>query len=186
MGDDRVRKPSQETRRQNQETHGRIQRAGMSLIRCAIQVGNILGRRDAKVETMIQRRRNLWVTWAGNKRKSGGFAFSPDSDSYGGFTSNNNELAVRAFETGCRCRVLVLDVVLALAGCCELAVCVVETCQRRVLVLAVVLALGASCWLCAWWRQALGAGAVSWLAAAGCWCHRLQLKNSSYNTENSS
>ena len=47
---------------------------------------------------------------------------------------------------GCRCRVLVLTVVLG-AGCCELAVRVVETvtgCQCRVLV------LGAVNWLCAW------------------------------------
>ena len=66
---------------------------------------------------------------------------SPDSDSYGVLTSNNNELAVQAFETGCRCRVLVLAVVLALA------VCVVETgCRCRVLVLAVVLVLGAVNW----------------------------------------
>ena len=48
-------------------------------------------------------------------------------------TSNNNELAVRAFETGCRCWVQVPGAGAgcgagcgAGAGCCELAVRVVE------------------------------------------------------------
>ena len=62
--------------------------------------------------------------------------FSPDSDSYGVLTSNNNELAVHAFETGCR---------------------------SRALVLAVVLVLGAVSWMCAWWRPGAGAGCWCWV-----------------------
>ena len=95
------------------------------------------------------------------------FLFFPDSDSYGVLTSSNNELAVRAFETGVPVPavVLVLGAVSwvlcawwrlgAGAGRCELAVRVVETgCRCWCCELAVrVVVTRCWCWLCAWWRQ---------------------------------
>ena len=69
--------------------------------------------------------------------------FSPDSDSYRALTSNNNELAVLALETGVPVPGAGCG---AGAGCCGLAG---------------VVGGGAGRWQRAWWRQ--GAG-------AGCWC----------------
>ena len=72
------------------------------------------------------------------------------------------------------------------AGCCELAVPMVERgcrCWTPVWVLAVdvvetrrrcrVLVLGAVSWLCAWWKQGAGCWLCAWWrqgAGAGCWC----------------
>ena len=104
---------------------------------------------------------------------------SPDSDSYGVLTSNN-ELAMRVFETGCSSWVPMPGGGAgcgAGAECCELAVRVVETgCRLRAWwkqgagagcwCLAVrVAGTRCQCWACAWWKQGVwkagGAGQLS-------------------------
>ena len=115
---------------------------------------------------------------------------SLNGDSYGVLIISA-ELAVRAFETGCRCWVPVLGAGAgcsgAGAGCCELVPAPGAGAGRGA---------GAGCcglcawwrhgagagWQCAWWRQrapltgrryrswVLVLGAVSWRAGARCWC----------------